>query len=239
MDMNYQREQQYGGYVNELDKDRMLSSALTGSFVWMAVGLLISAVTAWVVANSPLLLSLIFSSNATFYGIVIAELALVFIFSLAIGKINAGTATVLFLLYALLNGATLASIFFVFDMSTISVAFISTAGMFGAMAVYGAMTKKNLSSWGSLLLMGLFGIIIATIINIFVGSTMVDMVISYIGIAVFLGLTAYDTQKIKAMVEISTSEQQTKKIMIVGALNLYLDFINIFLKVLRLLNRRN
>jgi FtsH-binding integral membrane protein len=165
-----------------------------------------------------------------------AELGLVFYLSARINKIQAGTATGLFIGYAALNGLTLSMIFLAYTAESIAGTFFITAGMFGSMAVYGLVTKRDLSGWGSFLFMGLIGVIIASIVNIFLKSSSLYWAISLIGVFVFGGLTAYDVQKIKKMGEdgiMEQGEEMVKKGAIMGALALYLDFINLFLMLLR------
>ena len=198
-------------------------------YVWMAMALAITAVTAYGVASSPALTELIYSSKWTFFGLIIAELALVF-----------WVATLLFILYAVINGATLATIFFAYPTAIIAKTFFVTAGMFGAMAIYGYTTKSDLTSWGKLLIMAVIGLIIAGLVNLFLKSSMLDFMISGIGVLVFVGLTAYDSQKIKHMLAMQTDMGETaQKIALMGALSLYLDFINLFLYLLRFFGRGN
>lgn len=207
-------------------------------YVWMAMALAITAITAYGVASSPALLGLIYSGKWTFFGLIIAELALVFWVSARIEKLSLTTATLLFILYSVLNGATLATIFFAYSPAVIAKTFFVTAGTFGAMAVYGYFTKSDLSSWGRLLIMAVIGLIIAGVVNIFLKSSMMDLVISGIGVLVFVGLTAYDSQKIKRMLAMQTDMGETaQKIALMGALSLYLDFINLFLYLLRFFGR--
>lgn len=185
------------------NKDFAMSTAFPALmrkvFVWMTLALAITGLTAYGVATSPAILSLIFSSKVTFFGLIIAEFALVFAISGAINRLSLSTATMLFILYSVINGATLSSIFFAFSVATISKVFFITAGTFGAMALVGYTTKTDLTSMGKLLFMALLGIIIASVVNMFVASSGLDLILSYVGVLVFVGLTAYDTQKIKQM----------------------------------------
>lgn len=204
-------------------------------YVWMTLALAITGITAYGVATSPALLSLIFSSKAVFFGLIIAEFALVFAVSGAINRLSLSTATLLFVLYSVINGATLASIFMVFSMAVIGKVFFITAGTFAVMAFVGYTTKTDLTSMGKLLFMALVGIIIATVVNIFVKSAGFDLIISYIGVLVFVGLTAYDTQKIKQMLQMAPDAgEHMQKMALLGALSLYLDFVNLFLYLLRI-----
>lgn len=221
------------------NKDFAMSTAFPALmrkvFVWMTLALAITGLTAYGVATSPTILSLIFSSKVTFFGLIIAEFALVFAISGAINRLSLSTATLLFILYSVINGATLSSIFFVFSVATISKVFFITAGTFGAMALVGYTTKTDLTSMGKLLFMALLGIIIASVVNMFVGSSGLDLILSYVGVLVFVGLTAYDTQKIKQMCQSAPDAgESTQKLALIGALSLYLDFINLFLYLLRI-----
>lgn len=221
------------------NKDYAMSTAFPALmrkvFVWMTLALAITGLTAYGVATSPALLSLIFSSKVTFFGLIIAEFALVFAISGAINRLSLSTATLLFILYSVVNGATLSSIFFAFSVATIGKVFFITAGTFGAMALVGYTTKTDLTSMGKLLFMALLGIIIASVVNMFVGSSGLDLILSYVGVLVFVGLTAYDTQKIKQMCQSAPDAgESTQKLALIGALSLYLDFINLFLYLLRI-----
>ena len=168
-------------------------------YVWMAMALAITAITAYGVASSPALTSLIFGNKLIFFGLIIAELVLVFWVSARIEKLSLTKATLMFIVYSVLNGATLATIFFDYSPEIITKTFFVTAGTFGAMAVYGYFTKSDLSSWGKLLIMAVIGLIIAGVVNIFLRSSLTDFVISVVGVLIFVGLTAYDSQKIKRM----------------------------------------
>lgn len=221
------------------NKDFAMSTAFPALmrkvFVWMTLALAITGLTAYGVATSPALLSLIFSSKVTFFGLIIAEFALVFAISGAINRLSLSTATLLFILYSVINGATLSSIFFVFSVATISKVFFITAGTFGAMALVGYTTKTDLTSMGKLLFMALLGIIIASVVNMFVASSGLDLILSYVGVLVFVGLTAYDTQKIKQMCQAAPDAgESSQKLALIGALSLYLDFINLFIYLLRI-----
>ena len=221
------------------NKDYAMSTAFPALmrkvFVWMTLALAITGLTAYGVATSPAILSLIFSSNVTVFGLIIAEFALVFAISGAINRLSLSTATLLFILYSVINGATLSSIFLTFSVATISKVFFITAGTFGAMALVGYTTKTDLTSMGKLLFMALLGIIIASVVNMFVASSGLDLILSYVGVLVFVGLTAYDTQKIKQMCQAAPDAgESAQKLALIGALSLYLDFINLFLYLLRI-----
>jgi len=199
-------------------------------YAWMFGGLMLTALAALWVVNSESMQNLIFGTSLRWV-LLIAELGLVFYLSFRITKMSAGTAASVFLIFSLLNGLTLSSIFFVYTMGNISAAFFTAAGMFGAMSVYGMVTKRDLTSWGSFFFMGLIGILITMVINYFLKSPALSYAISLIGVFVFLGLTAYDTQKLKTY---ATAPELRENLAIIGALALYLDFINLFLMLLRL-----
>ncbi len=207
-------------------------------YQWMTVGLTLTAITAWFVAGSESIRTAIFSSSFTVIALVVAQIGLVVVISAAIQKMSAFTATALFLLYSALTGLTLSSVFIVYPMGSIVNAFVVTAGTFLAMSIYGWVTKRDLTAMGSFLMMGLFGIIIAMLVNIFLQSPMMDFVISGLGVLIFTGLTAYDTQKIKEFGANAPLKDGTavRRGVILGALTLYLDFINLFLMMLRVLS---
>jgi len=204
---------------------------------WMAIGLALTGFTAFYVASSPTLLQIIFGNQIVLFGMIIGELAMVFYLSARVQKMNASTATALFVVYSILNGATLASIFIIYTASSITTTFITCALTFAACSVYGMVTKRDLTSMGGFMMMGLIGIIIASLINMFFRSPGLSMVISYVGVFVFVGLTAYDTQKLKQMAltqPVDASGAMVRKGAIMGALALYLDFINLFLMLLHI-----
>ena len=204
-------------------------------FVWMALALVITGVTAYGVATTPSLLIAIVTNKALFWGLIIAELALVFAVSGAINRLSLATATLLFVLYSVVNGATLSVIFLAYSMPAIIQTFFITAGTFGVMALVGYTTKTDLTSLGKLLFMALIGLVIATVVNMFVSSTGFDYILSYVGVLIFVGLTAYDTQKIKQMcMQAPDAGEHMQKLALLGALSLYLDFINLFLYLLRI-----
>jgi uncharacterized protein len=204
-------------------------------YAWMGAGLAITAFMALITLSSPALLNAVLGNKLIFYGLIIGELALVFTLSGAINRLSAATATLIFIAYATLNGITLSVVFLAYTANSITSTFVITAGMFGAMSIYGSMTKRDLTSWGSFLFMGLIGVVIASVVNIFVGSSAVSWVVSGIGVILFTGLTAYDTWKIKEMAAQGT---EGRKPAIIGALTLYLDFINLFLMLLRFTGNR-
>ena len=224
----------------QLDLQAGVSSYISKIFGTMFLGLLITAISALFTATSETMINLLYASSMVFV-FIIAELVLVLVLSARITKIKYSTALIMYYAYAILNGITLSSIFFVYDMGVVYTAFLTTAISFGIMAIYGITTKKDLTKIGSLLVMLLIGVVVASLINIFVGSESFDLVISFIAVAVFVGLVAFDTQKLKSYYFASLNDPQLqRKIGIMGALSLYLDFINIFLYLLRIFgNRRN
>lgn len=206
---------------------------------WMAVGLITSALAAWATVATPALLSIVLGNSIFFFAIIIIELILVASISGLVRRASAQTIANLFIIYAILNGITLSIVLLAFTTASIVSTFVVTAGMFGAMSLYGYTTKRDLTSWGSLLFMGLIGIILASVVNIFLQSNSLQFVVSILGVIIFVGLTAYDTQKIKEMgsyVQGDTDEGQ--KMALRGALALYLDFINLFLHLLRFFGHR-
>ncbi len=207
---------------------------------WMTVGLLLTAFVALYVASSATLIEMIFTNKIFFFGLIIAQLALVFILSGMVHKMSGALATTLFMLYSALTGVTISSVLIVYTYSSVASTFFICAAMFSALSVYGYTTKRSLTGMGSFLFMGLIGIIIASIVNIFMQSSMMSMVISYAGVLIFAGLTAYDTQKLKDMgSEINQEDKENmRRYSIMGALTLYLDFINLFLMLLRILGDR-
>lgn len=211
-------------------------------YLWMAMALAITGMMALLVAGSPTMLSLIFSSKLTFFALIIAEIALVWYLSARIERLSFTTATLMFIVYSLLNGTMLSSIFILYTATSIASTFFVTAGTFGVMCVYGYLTKRDLTSIGNICLMAVIGLIIAGLVNLFLQSSVMSLIISGIGVLVFVGLTAYDSQKIKQLLlqEGMEVNDSTKKIALLGSLTLYLDFINLFLYLLRFLgDRRN
>lgn len=223
--------------IREQGKISDMSTILQKVFMMMGMGLLVTAITAFVVVSVP---TFFVSAMKTYLIWTIAELILVIILSLNLTKMGKGTCTLFFYIYSIINGITLSSIFIAYDLGTIGSTFLITSVMFFAISFYGKTTKKDLSGIGSFGLMALVGLIIAGIINIFIMNSMLDFIISVVGIALFIGITAYDVQKIEAISQKAdfSNEDATTQVVVWGALNLYLDFINIFLKLLRLFARR-
>lgn len=204
-------------------------------YAWMGGGLLVTALMAMVTVSSSAILNAVFGNRLVFYGLVLGELGLVVAISGAINRLSAAVASLLFVLYAALNGVTMSVIFAVYTAESVASTFVITAATFGAMSAFGYLTRRDLTGWGSFLFMGLIGVVIASLVNIFTQSSAAAWVISAVGVIVFTGLTAYDTQKIKAM---AATGAEGRKPAILGALTLYLDFINLFLMLLRLLGNR-
>ena len=222
-------------YIEKIEVSQTL--LIRKVYIWMCAALLITAGTAYRVSNSEEILKLIFSSQWSFFGLIIAQLAIVWFLSSRIKTLAFTTATILFALYSVLMGVTMSCIFLAYTQSSITSTFLITAGTFGVMSVYGFTTRKDLTSIGGLLIMALVGLIIAMAVNYFMKSSMMDLVISCIGVLIFVGLTAYDTQKIKALLNQDNTEEN-QKMALIGSLMLYLDFINLFLFLLRIFGRR-
>lgn len=205
-------------------------------YVWMTLALVITGFVAYGVASSPGIITALVSNKLLFWGLFIAELALVWTVSARINRLSLTTATLLFILYSALNGATLSLILLVYTMQSIASVFFITAGTFSVMAAIGYFTKADLSSLGKILMMALIGLIIATVVNAFLlKSGGFSLILSYVGVLIFVGLTAYDTQKIKQMLIMADDvNEETQKIALLGSLSLYLDFINLFLYLLRI-----
>ena len=205
---------------------------------WMTFGLGLTALVAFAVASSEEALRFIVANKFVFFGLILAELGLVVALSAAAARLSAATAGGLFLLYSALNGATLSVVLLAYTGASVTLAFVSTAGMFLAMSVYATVTRKDLSSWGSFLFMGLIGVVIASLVNLFLHSSMVTFIVSCMSVVVFTGLTAYDTQKLRVFARAGGAGVAGGALAVNGALSLYLDFINLFLALLRLLGGR-
>jgi len=242
---NYPSMQQAG----RATKAEVVNAFMRGVYGWMSAGLGLTALVAWFVSNTPAMMQMFFNvdpatgavgMSTLVFILLFAELGIVFFLGARIRTMAPATATGLFLLYSGLNGLTLTPILLAYTAESVASTFLITAGMFGAMSLYGLMTKKDLTSWGSLLFMGLIGIVIAMIVNMFLQSSAMAFAISVIGVIIFLGLTAYDTQKLKDMGETVPMNDSAaiRRGTILGALTLYLDFINLFLMLLRLMGDR-
>ncbi|WP_288918212.1 Bax inhibitor-1/YccA family protein [uncultured Prevotella sp.] len=207
---------------------------------WMALALVITGLTSYMVASSPGLMQMIFANRLVFWGMVIAEFAIVFVISGRINRLSLVSATTWFIVYSVLNGALLSFIFMVYTQTAITEVFFITAGTFGAMALIGSTTKRDLTKLGGILFMALIGLIIASVVNFFVQSNTLDLIVSYVGVLIFVGLTAWDAQQIKRMLAMAPDAGEgAQKIALLGALNLYLDFINLFLYLLRIFGGRD
>jgi FtsH-binding integral membrane protein len=214
------------------DVERRFMSAV---YRWMTLGLLVTAGVAYWVASTPAALQLVFGNRAVFWGLIIAQFGLVIALSAAVNRLSAGVAGALFLLYSALTGATISVVLLAYTGSSVASAFAVTAGTFLAMSIYGTVTKRDLTSWSTFLFMGLIGIVIASLVNIFTKSSMVQWVISAAAVVVFTGLTAYDTQRLRRMAAVGAG---VAALPVNGALALYLDFINLFLSILNIFGGR-
>ncbi len=236
-------EQRLYQMIQEKEKTAQvaLPSLMRKVYLWMTLALVITGFTSYFVATSPGIMSAITSNMLLFWGLFIAEIALVWIVSSRINRMSLTSATLLFVLYSILNGVTLSFIFIAYTATSIASTFFITAGTFFAMALVGLFTKADLSSMGKILFMGLIGLIIASFVNLlFLKSGTFSLIISYIGVLIFVGLTAYDTQKIKKiLIMADDSSEIGQKIALLGSLTLYLDFINLFLFILRIFNSRS
>lgn len=229
--------------VTVLSEDAKVAQSqyLSKVYIWMALALSVTGLCAYYVASTPSLVNAILGNQILFYALIFGELGLVVYLSARIGKMSSTTAVLSFLIYSLLNGATLSFIFLVYTASSITSTFFIAAGTFAVMSIFGYTTKTDLTSFGRIFMMLLIGLIIASVVNIFLHSATMEWIISYVGVAVFVGLIAYDTQKLKRIFAHAQQDEETlKKMAIMGGLTLYLDFINLFLFLLRILgSRRN
>lgn len=231
---------QYSPFANARSGAKAVESSFINSvYLWMTLGLALTGAVALFTAGNEFLLGLIYGNPITIVVLILAELGLVMFLSARVQTLRPSTATGLYILYAAINGLTLSVIFLVYTRANIATAFFVTAGTFGAMSIYGFITKRDLTSMGSLAVMGLIGVLIASLVNMFLRSEGLYWIITYVAVAVFIGLTAYDTQRIKMMAyEGFENEGQQNKFAILGALRLYLDFVNLFLLFLRIFGRR-
>ena len=220
-------------------RDERVGAFLSKVYGWMFLGLLITAVIAFGVASSPALIETFFLNRLLFWGLIIAQLGVVIYLSARVDKVAPATAAILFMVYSALVGITSSVILLIYTAASIFSAFVVTAGMFGAMAIFGSITKKSLAGWGQFLFMGLIGVILASVVGIFWQNDALQFVISVVGVVVFTGLTAYDAQRLKHMA-VALPDGRVGASAVVGALSLYLDFINLFFFILRLFGgRRN
>jgi len=223
-----------------LQKEQVEAAFISKVYGWMSAALVITGVVAMWAASTPAVQNAIFPGNTMvpFYILIAAEFGAVIYLSARINKMSAETAGIVFVLYSILNGLTLSMVFLMYTSASIASTFLVTAATFGVMSAYGYMTKKDLTSIGNLAYMALIGIIIASVVNIFLHSEVMYWVITYAGVLIFVALTAYDTQKIKRMASFDDSYDDAKKKSILGALTLYLDFVNLFLLLLRFMGNR-
>ncbi len=242
---NFDQFQSKAGYTTESSSrsfysENAVATLMRNMYAWMAIALTITGFTAFAVANSYSLIYAIATNSILFYGLIFAELGLVYYLSSRIFRMSFATAGLLFAVYSIINGVTLSLIFLIYEIGSIVSTFFITAGTFGAMAVVGSFLKKDLSFIGRFALMALIGLIIAGVVNIFMRSEGFSFIIAIIGVLVFTALTAYDAQKMKNLIAENGYEvnENTQKLALIGALELYLDFVNLFLYLLRLLGSR-
>lgn len=213
-------------------EDSTVNAMLRKVYLWMTLAMVVTGLTAYYVSENVIL------TPGLLYGSMIAEFVLVLVLSAALHKLSATVATLMFLAYSVLNGVTLSVLFAVYTEASISTTFFITGGTFAAMAAFGYLTKKDLSKMGNILMMALFGLVIALVVNLFLGNGVLDLIISGVGVLVFTGLTAYDTQKAKAVLSGQQESEESTKLAVFFALQLYLDFINMFLYLLRFFGNR-
>lgn len=226
---------------NTVVSETAFSKLMRNVYAWMCAGLLMTALTAMGVAKNAELFTMLMTNKLLFWGIMIAEIALVIYLSARIMRMSFFSASLCFAAYSILNGVTMSFIFMAYTTESIAQTFLITAGTFGAMLLVGFFIKKDLSGLGRMLIMLLIGLIIASVINIFLASSTMAVILNYLGVIIFVGLTAYDTQKIKQMLQYSSYygiSEQTQKMALLGSLTLYLDFINMFLYLLRIFGNR-
>lgn len=207
-------------------------------FTWMTFALIITGVTAYGVATTPTFLRTLFTSDSLFLGLLLTQMVLVLVLNAVLNRLPVVMATFLFILYSVLNGVLLSGIFVLYSMASIFKVFFITAGTFGTMALYGYCTRKNLASMGKILFMALIGLVIATVVNLFMKSSGLEFIISYVGVVVFSGLTAWDMQKLRRLLQREYDNESTQKMCLLGAMTLYLDFVNLFLNFVKILGNR-
>lgn len=212
---------------------------ITKVYMWMSLALVITGVTSMYVASNEQIMDFVFNTKFLYIGLIIAEFGLVIWLSRLVHKMSSGLATTIFIAYAVLNGVTLSFIFMVYTVASVATTFFITAGTFAIMSAYGYYTKKDLTKFGNILMMALIGLVVASVVNIFLNSTVLYWITSYVGVLIFVGLIAYDTQKLKELNMEGADGETYKKTAIMGALSLYLDFINLFLFLLRFFGNRN
>ncbi len=214
-----------------------VTAFLSAVYGWMCAGLAITATSAWFIAASPAIVRAIATNRMLFWGLMIAQLGIVFVLSARVQRLAASTASLLFVLYSALTGVTMAFVLLAFTGESVATTFLVTAGIFGGLAVYGTVTRRSLAGLGQFLFMGLIGVVLASVVGMFWHSDGLQFVVSFIGVLVFSGLAAYDAQRLKEMA-VAASGGETSSYAIVGALTLYLDFINLFLFLLRFTGNR-
>lgn len=225
-------------FYNQLE-ERAQSSALSFPalmskvYLWMTLALVVTGMTAYYVASSPAILYAIVSNQIAFWGLFIGELVLVFVLSSRIMSLSFVTASLMFVIYSIMNGVFFSFILLAYTEQSIATTFLITAGTFGAMSLFGFVTKRDLSTMGRILFMLLIGLLIATVVNIFMKAEGLALILNYAGVVIFVGLTAYDTQSIKQMLQEHGDKEGAEKIALLGSLSLYLDFINLFIYLLR------
>ena len=225
-------------FYNQVE-ERAQSSALSFPalmskvYLWMTLALVVTGMTAYYVASSPAILYAIVSNQIAFWGLFIGELVLVFVLSSRIMSLSFVTASLMFVIYSIMNGVFFSFILLAYTEQSIATTFLITAGTFGAMSLFGFVTKRDLSAMGRILFMLLIGLIIAIVVNIFMKAEGLTLILNYAGVVIFVGLTAYDTQSIKQMLQEHGDKEGAEKIALLGSLSLYLDFINLFIYLLR------
>jgi len=224
----------WGGSVAAAER---VGAFLRAVYGWMCTGLAITAITAWFIASSPSLVAAIATNRILFWGLLIAQLGIVFVLSARVERLAATTASLLFVVYSALTGVTMSFVLLAFTGESVATTFLVTAGMFGALALYGTATARSLAGAGQFLFMGLVGVVLASLVGMFWHSDALQFVISFIGVIVFTGLTAYDAQRLKAMA-LASPTGNSGSYAVVGALSLYLDFVNLFLMLLRFTGNR-
>lgn len=225
-------------FYNQVE-ERAQSSALSFPalmskvYLWMTLALVVTGMTAYYVASSPAILYALGSNQIVFWGLFIGELVLVFVLSSRIMSLSFVTASLMFVIYSIMNGVFFSFILLAYTEQSIATTFLITAGTFGAMSLFGFVTKRDLSTMGRILFMLLIGLLIATVVNIFMKAEGLALILNYAGVVIFVGLTAYDTQSIKQMLQEHGDKEGAEKIALLGSLSLYLDFINLFIYLLR------
>ena len=228
-------ENNFYNQVEERAQSSTLSfpTLMSKVYLWMTLALVVTGMTAYYVASSPAILYAIVSNQIAFWGLFIGELVLVFVLSSRIMSLSFVTASLMFVIYSIMNGVFFSFILRAYTEQSIATTFLITAGTFGAMSLFGFVTKRDLSTMGRILFMLLIGLIIATVVNIFMKAEGLTLILNYAGVVIFVGLTAYDTQSIKQMLQEHGDKEGAEKIALLGSLSLYLDFINLFIYLLR------